>query len=349
VAGTVASRRGALLAALFVAFEPALVAYTPALMTEAVAGEWLLVAAAAALAPRARSPWLRAGTAGVLLGTAVLVRPQLVLLAPVLGLLASGGAPARRQLAAAALVTATSVVSCLPWSIRNCARLDRCAFVSTNAGWNLYIGSSPLGRGGFVPLDQIGVPEECKTVFAEGEKDRCFGRAGLENIVAAPGAWLALAPAKLGMTFDYGTAAAYYLGASNGTLVSDETKTAIGAAELVGQRALLLVSLLALARASGPRRRARAVLCTLSALLAMQPAAYLGWLGLAATAPLLGRRLLDHPPALLAAGTVLATAVSHAVFFGASRYALVCLPALAALAGAAWLRGSSAGGRRDQG
>jgi len=336
VAARVASRGGALAAGLFVAFEPALVAYTPALMTEGIAGALFIAAAAVAVLPRLGSPWVRAGVAGLVLGLTVLVRPQLVVLGPVLGLLAAGPAPWRQRLAAVALLTLTSLVVCLPWTLRNCDKLDRCSFVSANGGWNLFIGSSPLGRGGFTPIEQIGVPEECRTVFAEGEKDRCFGNAGLRTIARAPGAWLALAPSKLGMTFDYGTAAAYYLGASNGGLVGDEEKNVIGAAELIGQRVLVMLGLLALARAPGPRRRARLILSAVSALLLFQPAAYLGWMGLVAVALLLGRELFRHGPALVAASLVLATGLTHTVFFGASRYALVCLPALAALAGSAW-------------
>jgi hypothetical protein len=44
------------------------------------------------------------------------------------------------------------------------------------------------------------------------------------------------------------------------------------------------------------------------------------------------------PAALLAISSVAVTAGVHAVFFGASRYTLVCLPALAALAGTAFRR-----------
>ncbi len=337
VAATVATRRGAVVAGLLVALSPALVLYTPALMTEAVAGELLLLAAAAATSSRLGSLRARLLVASVLLGACLLVRPQLVLLAPVVGLLAAAG-DAKRRFLAAAVVTAASIMLCLPWTARNCARLDRCAFVSANGGWNLYIGSSPLGRGGFAPLDAIGVPEECRTVFGEGGKDRCFGRAGLRRIAAEPAAWLSLVPRKLGMTFDYGTAAAHYLSASNGALVGERAKTALGAAELFGQRVLVLLALLALARAPGPRPRPRALLTLFSAFFALTPTAWVAWLGLAGSALLLGRSLLRHPPALLAAFAVVATAVTHAVFFGASRYALVCLPALAALGGAAFLR-----------
>ena len=79
----------------------------------------------------------------------------------------------------------------------------------------------------------------------------------------------------------------------------------------------------------------------IAALFALTPAAWVAWVGLGASGLLLGRALLRHPPALFATFVVLSTALTHAVFFGASRYALVCLPALAALGGAAFLRAPS--------
>jgi 4-amino-4-deoxy-L-arabinose transferase-like glycosyltransferase len=336
LASRVASRRGALAAAAFAAFVPGLLLYTPALMTEAVAGDLLVMSAATAGARRLR-PWMTLMLAGLLLGVALLLRPQLVLVAPAIGLLARvPGSVLRARVIGVASVTFLSLSVCLPWTLRNCERLDRCAFVSANGGWNLFIGSSPLGRGGWAPVEQIGVPAACRNVFGEGEKDRCFGEAGLKRILAEPSAWLALVPRKLGMTFDYGTASAHYLSASNGALVGENGKLAIGAAELLGQRALLLFGLVALARLAGPRRRVRRVVAAVAALAAFTPAGYLGWLGLIGLALLSGRALLRHPPALLTFASVLATALTHAIFFGASRYALVCLPALAALAGSVW-------------
>ena len=239
-------------------------------------------------------------------------------------------------------VTSLAVLLCLPWTFRNCLRLDTCAFVSANGGWNLYIGSSPVGEGGWAPLEQIGVPRECRTVFGEGEKDRCFGRAGLRGVLGHPAAWLGLVPKKLAVTFDYGTAAAHYLAASNPALVSDEIKLEIGAAELLGQRVLLVVAVLALGFSPGPRARLRRRLAPLGGILSLVPFAWVAWLVFAVEGALLGRTLLSRPSALLAVALVAATAVTHAVFFGAGRYALVCLPALGAVAGMLFARPASA-------
>jgi 4-amino-4-deoxy-L-arabinose transferase-like glycosyltransferase len=336
LASGVASRRGALIAAAFAAFLPGLLLYTPALMTEAVAGDFLVMSAAVAGARRLR-PWTALLFAGLLLGVALLLRPQLVLVAPAIGLLTRLPGPSWRSRVNGILgVTCLSLLLCLPWTLRNCQRLDRCAFVSANGGWNLYIGSSALGRGGWAPIEQIGVPAACRNVFGEGEKDRCFGQAGLERIAADPAAWLGLVPRKLGMTFDYGTASAHYLSASNGAVVGETQKLVIGGAELLGQRVLLLFGIVALARMVGPRQRARRIVAVLAAIAALSPAGYLGWLGLLALALLAGDALLRHPPALVTFASVFATALTHAIFFGASRYALVCLPPLAALAGCLW-------------
>jgi 4-amino-4-deoxy-L-arabinose transferase-like glycosyltransferase len=328
-------RRAALAAGLFVALEPALVLYTPALMTEAVAGSLFLAAGTVAAGSRPASPLVRALLSGLVLGAGVLVRPELVLLAPVLGVVAARELGLRRVVASSALVAGTTLAVCAPWTIRNCTRLERCALVSVNGGWNLFIGSSPLGEGGWAPIERIGVPEECRTVYAEAEKDVCFGRAGLRAVAAAPLPWLALVPKKLGATFNYGTAAAHYLSASNPSLVREREKVAIGAAELLGQRILLLLALVAVARGPGPRARARLGVALASGIAVFLPAAWIAWLGLLVAAGLLGRRLLESPVVLLAVSVVAMTAGVHAVFFGASRYTLVCLPALAALAGTA--------------
>ncbi len=348
LAGRTATRRGALVAGALLAFEPALVLYTPALMTEAVAGELVLVAAAIATAARPGAAW-RVVLASLTLGVAVLVRPQLVLVAPCVGALVSfRRSEVRASVRTAFAVTALAVAVCVPWTLRNCARLDTCAFVSANGGWNLYIGTSPLGEGGWAPLERIGVPSACRDVFGEGAKDRCFGRAGVALIAENPLAWLALAPSKLGVTFDYGSAAAHYLSSSNPALVTDAVKTAIGAAELFGQRVLLIAGTLALGAAGGPRAALRRRLAWCGAAFALVPFAWVAWLCLVAQGIAFGRSLLREPSVLLALALVATTAFTHAVFFGAGRYALVCVPCLAVLLGLLF-PSQAASGRRSAG
>jgi hypothetical protein len=96
------------------------------------------------------------------------------------------------------------------------------------------------------------------------------------------------------------------------------------------------MALAALVRAPGPRRRARLLVGVLAGLGLLIHSAWPSYLGLALIASLLGRALLERPEAALAAGVVTVTALTHAVFFGADRYALVCSSVLAMLAGSVW-------------
>jgi 4-amino-4-deoxy-L-arabinose transferase-like glycosyltransferase len=345
VAATGATRRGAALAALAFALHPALVAYTPALMTEGTTAS--LLAVAAWLVVRARGDDERRGSAlaalAVVLGLATLVRPQSLLLAPFYGSLALRRASVRGRALAGALVTAAAVLVCLPWTLRNCARMHACALVSVNAGWNLFIGAAPGATGSWVPIEQLGVPPECKTVWDEAAKDACFLRAGARAIAQAPGHWLSLAPKKLADTFDYAGAAGFYLHSSNPEAFGEGAKIALGTIETVWERLIVLAALVALARTAGPLACARHGAAAVSAVWLVVRSAWVAHIGVIGTAGLLGNRLVERPAAALAASTVFTTALTHAVFFGAGRYSLVCFPALAALAGTALTRKEQVG------
>jgi hypothetical protein len=338
---TIAARHAAPRGVAFVGFasalEPALVAYTPALMTEAVAGELLVIALAVATSTTAR-PATRLIVTGVVAGAVTLIRPELVLLAPCLGAFVPREARSpRTRLAAAAGVTLVALAVCAPWTMRNCVRLDRCAFVSANAGQNLLIGTAREARGSWIGLDRMGVPPACRTVFGEGGKDRCFGQAAVERIGADPFGWLALAPQKLAVTFNYGSAAAHYLSASNPKLVGPRLKFAIGVVEFVSERLLVVLAAVAMARLPGPRARLRrrlALACV--ALLFAVPVGWLAFVVLVALGVAFGPGIAHYPPVALAVALVLATAFTHVLFFGAGRYALVGVPALALLSGLVW-------------
>jgi hypothetical protein len=338
VASEGASRRGALLAGLSVALHPGLVFYTPALMTEGAALSLLALAAWAVV--RARRHEGSAGIAlraalpvGLALGVATLVRPQLLLVAPAFGVLClhAGGVKARALLAV--FVTLTAVAVCLPWTARNCVRMHSCALVSVNAGWNLYIGAADGATGSWVPLDRLGVPAECRTVWDEAAKDACFGAAGRRAIALRPGFFASLVPAKLATTFDYAGAAGWYLHSANSAAFGERAKTILGVVETIWQRLIVLAALAALFREQGSHGRFRKAITALSALFLFVRPAWVAHVGLVLGAASLGKRLGDRPPAALALTTVGATLLTHAVFFGAGRYSLICFPALSALAG----------------
>lgn len=337
--------RAAIGAAIF-ALHPALLAYTPAVMTEGVTTYLLAIASWLAsrsrdrddahdahdvdASPRARVSWMWRIAAALVLGAATLVRPQTLLLAPAIGYLAVR-ADLRRRIASALLVTSLAVACCVPWTLRNCARMDRCALVSMNAGWNLLIGARTTS-GGWTPVEPP--PPECREVWSEAAKDVCFERAARGEIGQSPGAWIARVPAKLAATFDYFGAAPWYLHASNPIAFDARAKTALGAVETVASRALLLVALAVAARLAGERRKLRVALAFAGALAALTLHAWIAYVLLAVIVAVLGRRRLEAAPMLvpLTALVIVATAVTHGVFFGAGRYGLVVVPFVTALA-----------------
>ncbi len=324
------SARRASIAALVVAFHPALVPYTAAIMTEGVTASLLVAAAAlAARARRHRRPCLWRCAAGLVMGMATLVRPQSLLLAPVLGVLSMRGR-ARRRAGAAVVLTAVSLLCCAPWTLRNCVRMQRCALVSVNGGWNLLIGAE-TDSGAWAP---VVVPEECKTVWAEAAKDSCFEQIARSTIAAAPWRWLGRVPSKLAATFDYIGAAPWYLHLSNPAAFDAQDKVVLGVIETVTTRALLLLALRAVARLDARRRTPRQVVAAAGALFTVTLHAWVGYVSLVVCLALLGRRMLARAPVVLsfAGSVVLATALTHAVFFGAGRYGLVTLPFVALVA-----------------
>ncbi|WP_437500801.1 hypothetical protein [Sorangium sp. So ce1099] len=361
------SRAVPALAGALVALHPGLFAYTPALMTEGVTGALVTCAAWASAWARDRRPALAPfAFIGLLFGAATLVRPQALLLAPVFACLAlsgpaPGGSPrprggfvarAARRAAPVLLTVAAALLVCAPWTARNCVRMNQCALVSVNGGWNLLIGADPASTGAWSPIQ---VPDACREVFDEAGKDACFGREARRYIAEHPGAWLGLVPRKLAATFDYCGAAGWYLHASNPAAFSEADKVALGAVETVFERAVLLLALVWAARlpARAPgapqgRARERALALARIALLALGVAAalhvhaWVGYIALLGLALLQGRALLRAPLLAGAALAVLAaTAATHAVFFGAGRYALVAFPLLSGLAALAAARQGS--------
>jgi hypothetical protein len=317
----------ALVGALLVALHPGLVFYTPALMTEGVAAELLVLAVWLGLraAERSRSGW-RLVALSACLGLAILVRPQLLVLAPVFGFLTLPYDVTRyaERAVRCLLVAFMAVCFCLPWTIRNCKRMDQCVFVSANGGWNLLIGSMPEANGAWHAVDGPSVPLECRNVFGEAEKDRCFGRAGRRRILHAPLAFLALVPRKLSLTFDYFGAPGHYLHTSNSRELDDARKLRLGVLETIWERLVLLLAIAQAALRGAARRRLRWVSGAVAGLCALSRAGWLGYLGLTLTHALSGRELVRRPVAAVTAAATLATALTHAAFFGAGRYGFVC-------------------------
>ena len=208
--------------------------------------------------------------------------------------------------------------------------MHRCALVSVNGGWNLLIGAQTTSG----TWAAVHVPPACATLWDEAGKDACFERAAWRAIAAAPGAWIARAPAKVAATLDVFGAAPWYLRTSNPGAFSEEAKLRLSAIELIACRLLLVGALAVAAGPSGPRVRARLAIAACGAVAACTPAAWLGYVALSLAIGLLGRRALAAAPVVVAstAAVIAATVLVHAVFFGAGRYGLVVTPFVAAMA-----------------
>lgn len=314
------TRRAGVFAALLVSVHPALVPYTAALMTEGVVTALLASAAALAL----RRERFAMVLLGLTFGVMTLMRPQMLLLAPFFGAVSSRGV-GRRWWSGAALVTAMAFLVCLPWTIRNCRRMDQCVFVSANGGTNLLIGSEST-NGGWHEVPK----SACPGVFGEVAKDVCFGKVARDSIERAPLEFLAKVPKKLAQTFDYFGAGPYYLHASNPGAFPYEAKVKLGATETFVHRATLVGGLVCLIITARRRRRGAQGIAGAGVLAAFIPGFGVLAHGAAAVAWLLGDGCRRRP--LLFAAVVFSTAAIHAVFFGAGRYGLPLVPFVVAFA-----------------
>jgi 4-amino-4-deoxy-L-arabinose transferase-like glycosyltransferase len=333
------------IAALLTAFFPGLILYAALLMTEPLAALGLLTAAWLFARDRREHPLRGAVLAGITLGLTTLVRPQSILFAPALALLLlERPRPAFSRVALwTAVATGSALLVVAPWTIRNCRVMDGCAFVSTNGGWNLAIGSFPRATGRF---ETLRASDGCPVVSGQVQQDDCWRKEALRWITADPGRWAALIPDKLSFTFDHESFPIGYLAEADPKAWPEE-RHATGRLLLnIAHRTLLLIAPLGLLALPIHRRKlprftqlAALALIVLFAVWALQTDPKPFW-PLALAIPVLAfARLPGEPPntGLLAylAFAVASVCVTHAVFFGEDRYHIVVTPALCLLAACA--------------
>jgi len=333
------STNRARVAAGLTALHPGLIVYSAAVMTEPLAA--LLTLSAAVLALRFRGRWQAFVYGGVLLGLATLVRPATLIAGPLLFL--TQPKPLWQAAARAAAATAVALVVVMPWTIRNCVRLDGCALVSTNGGWNLAIGAiTETGR-----FQTLRAKDGCPIVTGQVQQDRCWGEVGRARIAANPGHWLGLAPLKLSQTFDHESFAIEYLREADPDSWPEDRRVAARALLTAFHRVLMFVAAFSvLSFVPWHKREAAFYVQTGLALLFASIAAYGAFADshpfylFALLAPLVAVLELPGRPAQLEAGSFLlaflaGTAFTHVIFFGEDRYHLVVTPMLCLLAAAA--------------
>ena len=204
------SRSRALVAAVLCGINLELIFYSPLVMTEILATLGPLLAIWIALILCRARPWVGAVASGVVMGLSTLVHPQTIVMAPWLGYVAMPATRwwSKRRLASAALVASAALAVVAPWTYRNCQVMDACAFVSTNGGWNLAIGSFPRATGRF---ETLRASDGCEVVTGQVQQDRCWASEGIQHIRRDPIRWLGLAPKKLGYCFDHASFPVEYM------------------------------------------------------------------------------------------------------------------------------------------
>ena len=334
-------RPRARVAGALVAVHPGLSLYCALVMTEPLAG--FLVLLTGYLAHRFGERRFGPVASGIALALGAFVRPQSLLTLPLLGLLFRGSLGHRLLRTAAAGATCLGLI--LPWSVRNCVELDRCALISTNGGWNLAIGAlSETGR--FRPLTDA---DGCAGVDGPVAQDRCWADRGWTEIRRDPWAWFARVPDKLRHTYNHESFAVAYLAeAKPSEWERDHTWHVMNVMTGLHHVLMLAAALGTVGRFSRRSWRERwgsvVVLVGVFGFAAYAlsfPERPLFWIGVAI--PLLGVARLPGAPPIndglrYLFGLLAITSLTHMAFFGDDRYHLAISPVFCILAAAALRR-----------
>lgn len=325
------------------ALHPGLIAYCAVVMTEPTAALFVMSAGWTALALRHHwTGWL---LSGVLIGVGALVRPVSLLALPALLLVHQPSW--LRNLGRTALAGIMALLVIAPWTARNCQRMDGCALISTNGGWNLAIGAfTETGR-----FRSLRADDGCPVVTGQVQQDRCWAQVGMQTIARDPRRWVAKVPKKLAQTYDHESFPIEYLREAAPELWP-ETRRRAGHQLLTGFHWLLMVAA-AFSPISLVTSLRRPIAAATQSGLMLATAAYASFcfaspehpfFALMMMAPLIALLPFPGRPSLGPAGRYLhwllfVTSVTHAVFFGEDRYHLVVSPVLCVLsAGALRLR-----------
>lgn len=351
------------IAGALVALHPGLVLYGALTMSEPLSS--LLTLISFWLRVRTRDPKRAMVYSALVLGVAALVRPPVLLCAPFLIAFpapATATAPQERErpasrrffhaASALALVVAFTLLPILPWTARNCARMDGCALVSTNGGWNLAIGAFPRATGRFETLKSA---DGCRDVTGQVQQDRCWFKYGVSYIKSEPGRWLSLLPKKWSFTFDHESFQVEYLHQAKPDMWPDPKRELGRKALTLAHSALLACAAFAAVRLPSLRKRRpertdayEGIIFAglgLATYFSFQSNPVVLWPLLLLTLVLFGVFALPHralafrSPESLAMKLALVFAasivVTHGIFFGEDRYHVVLTPVLCLLAAGA--------------
>jgi 4-amino-4-deoxy-L-arabinose transferase-like glycosyltransferase len=209
--------RAGLCAAWLCALWPGGILLTASWFTEPLFAVLLCAASLMILYARRRARTRALVGAALLLGLAAYVRPTALAIVPFAGAAVGylAGATSRVQRLAAALrwallATCLACVPLAPWIVRNQIELRAPVLVSTNAGFNLLLGT--VGEGSYGPLPEA---IDCPGGVPEVARDRCRFAHGLARIRRDPMLWLARDLLKALHTFGHESAPAQLLAAQS--------------------------------------------------------------------------------------------------------------------------------------
>ena len=319
------------IAAILTAIHPGLIVYSAVVMTEPLAA--LLALLAVYFIVRAPDRKSSLVCCALTLSAAVLVRPSTLAVVPLFAFLLP--VSFWRAAASTASIGALCVLGVLPWTLRNCQRMDGCAFVSTNAGWNLAIGAlTDTGR-----FRTLRAADGCPVVTGQVQQDRCWWDVGIQLIRHHPRHFMATAPLKLAQTFDHESFVIEYLHEADPG-AWPESRRRLGRGFLSAwHRGLLIVALFCVVSAMWCRRDKVLAFVTQALLaaglvivagLVIQSDEHPYYLAVIALCTLYWLPLPGYPRRIglvqFAVGFIAVTALTHIVFFGEDRYHMVTSP-----------------------
>jgi 4-amino-4-deoxy-L-arabinose transferase-like glycosyltransferase len=206
---------GSLVALLLIATFPSQIFFSSLFFSEVLFSALFLtvIYLTMRLAEREKGAWFWLGV-GLLCGGSILVRP-VTLLFPVvifIFLLWIRKQSFKSSLARTALVIFGISLLLVPWTVRNKKVLGHWILVSTNSGYDFWIGNNPEAKGTFTPE----VAEILNVIEDEVQRYYLGYREGFSFILNRPDEFLLLIPRKLFYLFLTDTFSFYYLLTSAG-------------------------------------------------------------------------------------------------------------------------------------
>jgi 4-amino-4-deoxy-L-arabinose transferase-like glycosyltransferase len=201
-------RRAGMIAAWLAAIWPGGILYSAALLTEPLFMALVGIGTVIAIAARRRNALRTSAVLGVVLGLAAWVRPTAL---PIAFLLGASVARGRRAIGTSTVSFVIALLVISPWTLRNQHELGAPVLSSTNAGFNLLLGT--VGRGAYGELPE-GI--DCDRSLDEVAKDRCRRALAFDRIASDPLAWLGRGLLKLADTFGHESTPAHYFADASG-------------------------------------------------------------------------------------------------------------------------------------